>query len=264
MYESIFDEIHKNAEYLGLSLKSNEIAAFISSERMSENDMEAIRKVFKYLQEKKYQTTVDFLLRTSKLPGKEPKTFDNFDFSRIQGKDSPEVTALKELPQLYARKNVGFIGNTGVGKTHLAMAYAREVCKRGMKAYFIKANQLNQRFLKAQRAGKTDSVITSFVKPSCLVIDEVGRCVFNKASTDMFFDIIDRRYEKPCPSTTIFTSNTMPMDWEPYFEKKDSLLCSLDRAFDDASVFIMKGESYRGRKLVTYAVEAKDVTVTLK
>ena len=61
------------------------------------------------------------------------------------------MTALKELPQLYARKNVGFIGNTGVGKTHLAMAYAREVCKRGMKAYFIKANQLNQRFLKAQR-----------------------------------------------------------------------------------------------------------------
>ena len=58
------------------------------------------------------------------------------------------------------------------------------------------------------------------------MIDEVGRCVFNKAGTDMFFDII--------------------------------------RAFDDASVFIMKGESYRGRKLVTYAVEAKDVTVTLK
>ena len=92
MYESIFDEIHKNAEYLGLSLKSNEIAAFISSERMSENDMEAIRKVFKYLQEKKYETTVDFLLRTSKLPGKEPKTFDNFDFSRIQGKDSERAS----------------------------------------------------------------------------------------------------------------------------------------------------------------------------
>jgi hypothetical protein len=54
------------------------------------------------------------------------------------------------------------------------------------------------------------------------------------------------------------------VDFKPYFEKKDSLLCSLDRAFDDASVFIMKGESYRGRKLVTYAVEAKDVTVTLK
>ena len=116
MYESVFDEIQKNAEYLGLSLQSSEIAALISSERMSEDNMEAIRKVFKYLQEKKYQTTVDFLLRTSKLPGKEPKTFDNFDFSRIQGKDSPKVTALKELPQLYARKNVGFIGNTGVGK----------------------------------------------------------------------------------------------------------------------------------------------------
>ena len=131
MYESIFDEIHKNAEYLGLSLKSNEIAAFISSERMSENDMEAIRKVFKYLQEKKYETTVDFLLRTSKLPGKEPKTFDNFDFSRIQGKDSPEVTALKELPQLYARKNVGFIGNTKYGCWENAPRYG--LCSRSLQ-----------------------------------------------------------------------------------------------------------------------------------
>ena len=144
------------------------------------------------------------------------------------------------------------------------MAHVQKVCKRGMKAYFIKANQLNQRFLKAQRVGKTDFVITSSVKPSCLVIDEVGRCVFNKSGTDMFYDIIVRRYEMPGPSTTIFMSNTMPMDWEPYFEKKDSLLCSLGHAFDDASVFIMKGESYRGRKLVTYVVEAKDVTVTLK
>lgn len=36
----------------------------------------------------------------------------------------------------------------------------------------------------------------------------------------------------------------------PPSRKQDSLLCSLDRAFDNASVFIMKGESYRGRKLV--------------
>ena len=56
----------------------------------------------------------------------------------------------------------------------------------------------------------------------------------------------------------------MPMDWSPFFEKQDSLLCSLDRAFDNASVFIMKGESYRGRKLATYAVEAKSVIVTEK
>ena len=264
MYESVFEEIHKNAEYLGIKLSVREIADLVSTEKMSEDNVETVRKVFKHLQEKQYETTVEFLLRTSKLPGKEPKTFANFDFSRIRGKDAPELEALKTLSQLYAGTNIGFIGNTGVGKTHLAMAYARECCKRGMKAYFIKASQLNQRFLTAIRSGKTDSVIKSFVKPTCLVIDEVGRCVFDTQCTDMFFNMIDRRSEKAGPNTTIFTSNTMPMDWGPFFEKKDTLLCSLDRAFDDASVFIMKGESYRGRKLVTYAVEAKDITVTLK
>ena len=34
------------------------------------------------------------------------------------------------------------------------------------------------------------------------------------------------------------------------------LLCALDRVFDKASVFMMRGPSYRGRELDTYSVEA--------
>ena len=84
MYESVFEEIHKNAEYLGIKLSVREIADLVSTEKMSEDNVETVRKVFKHLQEKQYETTVEFLLRTSKLPGKEPNTFANFDFSRIR------------------------------------------------------------------------------------------------------------------------------------------------------------------------------------
>lgn len=62
----------------------------------------------------------------------------------------------------------------------------------------------------------------------------------------------------------VFTSNKTPDTWSEYFMETDSLLCALDRIFDDALVFMMKGESYRGRKLETIAVEAGGTAALIK
>ena len=56
----------------------------------------------------------------------------------------------------------------------------------------------------------------------------------------MFFDVIDRRYNKEGPNTMIFTSNKGPDKWGEFFNEDLSLLCALDRIFDDATVFMIK------------------------
>jgi DNA replication protein DnaC len=110
----------------------------------------------------------------------------------------------------------------------------------------------------ARKSDRTGTVINSLVKPSCLIIDKVGRCNFDKENTRLFFDVVDRRTNKEGPNCMIFTSNKTPNTWREYFEEEDSLLCALDRIFDDAIVFMMKGEGYRGRHLETIALEARD------
>ena len=135
------------------------------------------------------------------------------------------------------------------------MAYGRECCCKGMKAYFLKATELNQKFMDAIKYGREGSAINGLVKPSCLIIDEIGRCVFNRDATRLFFDMVDRRYNKEGPNTMIFTSNVSPDKWGEFFNEDSSLLCALDRIFDDATVFMMKGHSYRGKKLETIAIE---------
>ena len=100
--------------------------------------------------------------------------------------------------------------------------------------------------IKYDRVGR---ITNSLVKPSCLIIDEIGRCTFDKHCTRLFFDIIDRRYAKEGSNTLICTSNLGPDKWGEFFSDDSALLCTLDRIFDDASVFMMKGESYRGRKV---------------
>lgn len=98
--------------------------------------------------------------------------------------------------------------------------------------------------------------MAALVKPSCLIIDEVGRCTFDKPCTDLFFDIVDRRYEKEGPNTMILTSNTSTNNWDEFFTGDDTLLCTLDRLFDRASVFVMKGASFRGAELEIFSVES--------
>ena len=54
--------------------------------------------------------------------------------------------------------------------------------------------------------------------------------------------------------------NKQPNEWAEYFDGNDDLMCSLDRIFDRASIFDIKGESYRGRACTTYAVEAGEAS----
>lgn len=260
MQEFLYEDIVNSAKVLGIDIDVPGLAYFANGNDFSERDVEAVRKTFGFLKDRRIEAVVNTLLKLSRLPLKDPKTFDNFDFSCIHGRDVERLTTLPALSAVYAHKNLAFIGPQGVGKTHLAQAYGRACCEKGLKSYFLKASELNQRFSEARKFGKEGSTINFLVKPSCLIIDEVGRCVFDRENTRLFFDLVDRRYSKEGTNCMIFTSNRNPETWADFFSDDSDLKCSLDRIFDDASVFIIKGDSYRGRKLETIRLEAGGVS----
>ncbi len=114
------------------------------------------------------------------------------------------------MGSIYARRNLESIGPARTGKTHLAMAFGYECCQHGMKTYFIKASELRDKFTNARRLGKEASTLTALARPSCLIIDEVGYCEFDKENTRLFFDMVDRRYNKEGAFNLVFTSNKTP------------------------------------------------------
>jgi hypothetical protein len=50
--------------------------------------------------------------------------------------------------------------------------------------------------------------------------------------------------------------NVAPSSWDEFLVGNETLTCAFDRVFGKASVFVMRGPSYRGRGLDTYSVEA--------
>ena len=256
MTDSIFEKIAASAEVLGIDSYITALPQYAYEQNLSEENLSVLAQTLEHLATLKNQSVVETLLKLSRLPLKAPKSFSNFDFGRIHGKSVEHLKNLPTLSAIHAHKNLAFIGPHGVGKTHLAMAYGRACCEKKLKAYFLKASELNEKFTNARRLDRVGGTVDFLVKPSCLIIDEIGRCVFDKENTRLFFDMIDRRYSKEGNNCMIFTSNMQPDMWKEFFTEDSSLLCALDRIFDDASVFIIKGDSSRGKILETFKLQA--------
>ena len=188
MNETVFEQVESFASILKLDISAEAFAQFTEDQELSENGMEAVRAVFAYLSRKKQQTTIQTLLKMSQLPTKAPRTFENFDFSLLKGKDVERLRLLPSLNAIYSHRNLAFIGPAGTGKTHLAQAFGYACCQHGMKTYFIKVSELRDRFTAARRSGKTDACLNGLVRPSYLIIDEIGHCAFDKENTRLFFD----------------------------------------------------------------------------
>lgn len=128
MTQTVFEKMKTAISVLKLDFTTEEFATFADDQELSEEAIEAVQTVFSYISEKKQQTTVQTLLKLSRLPKKAPKTFENFDFSLLKSRDLDRIRALPSLGAVYSHRNLAFIGPPGTGKTHLAMPAASMEC----------------------------------------------------------------------------------------------------------------------------------------
>ena len=135
MSDSVYELVEQSCQTLRLDLSTLEFAKLAEEYNFTEAQLQAVSRVLEYLRQKKVDTTIHTLLKMSRLPLKDPKTFENFDFSVIKGRDTNRLKNLPSLSAIYAHKNLAFIGPAGTGKTHLAQAFGYECCQRGIKTY---------------------------------------------------------------------------------------------------------------------------------
>lgn len=170
---------------------------------------------------------------------KELKDFD-FDFQPKINKQ--QFLDFESLRFLENNSNIILIGNSGVGKTHLATSIGIAAAKKRVSTYFIKCHDLIDQLKKAYLENRLETRIKHFSKYKLLIIDEIGYLPIGGEEAKMFFQLIDRRYEK---KGTIITSNINLSDWSDIFV--DNMLASaiLDRLVHHSSIVNILGSSYR-------------------
>lgn len=236
-----YQELNKNLKDLKLYQISIKLSEYI--EKINENKIgvaEALLELTNQELEVKNYNATHAMVKVAGFPHlKEVKDFD-FNFQPKINKQ--QFLDFESLRFLENNNNILLIGNSGVGKTHLATAIGIAAAKKRVSTYFIKCHDLISQLKKAHIENRLETRIKHFSKYRLLIIDEIGYLPIGEEEAKMFFQLIDMRYEK---KSTIITSNINLSDWWKIFS--DSLIASaiLDRLVHHSSIVNILGNSYR-------------------
>lgn len=182
------------------------------------------------------------LMKLATLPA--VKTLEQFDFSFASGVPRAQVTELAGLAFVERAENVVFLGPSGVGKSHLAIALAYRAVMACIKTRFITAADLMLQLATAKSQGRLKEYFNrAILGPRLLVVDELGYLPFGRDEADLFFNVVAKRYER---GSMVLTSNLPFAQWGTALADDNTLTAALlDRLLHHAHIVQMSGESYR-------------------
>ena len=151
------------------------------------------------------------------------KGISDFDFEFQPSVNPEEIKDFATLRFLENAENIVFLGPSGVGKTHLATAIGVTAAKKRYSTYFIKCHDLIMQLKKSK----------------------TGDLPIEKDDAKLFFQLIDKRYEK---RSTIITTNINFNSWDDVFFDPVIANAILDRVLHHAHVVNITGKSYRLKK----------------
>ena len=173
------------------------------------------------------------------------KTLSGFDFSFQPSLDRNRVMALAGLDFIDRHEVVHFIGQSGTGKSHSATALGVEAVRAGRSVYFSPLADIIDSLAKAEREGRLRERIRYLCRSSLLIIDEIGYLTVGAGAGNLFFQLINARYEK---GAMILTSNRGFAEWGMVFGDPVVATALLDRLLHHVVVVHIEGASYRLRQ----------------
>jgi DNA replication protein DnaC len=173
---------------------------------------------------------------------RELKPLDQFDWSFNPSVKKKQVLDLATCRFVREKRDVLWLGPPGVGKSFLVQAVGYQAIKAGHAVLYRSVFDVVRDFLHDEALSAEDKVLSKYLKPDLLIIDDMGMKQLPKRSGEYLFEIIMRRYET---RSTMMTSNRPLEDWGKLLGDVPTATAILDRFLHHAEVVQMNGRSYR-------------------
>jgi DNA replication protein DnaC len=181
-------------------------------------------------------------LKTARLTP--PKTVEGFDFSFQPSLERGRILALAQLDFVARAEVVHFLGPPGTGKSHLATALGVAAVRAGRSVYRATLAEIVEALGRAERESRLIERIRFYARPALLIVDEIGYLPITAGGANLFFQLVNARYEK---GAMILTSNRGFAEWGEVFGDAVVATALLDRLLHHAVVVQIEGASYRLR-----------------
>jgi DNA replication protein DnaC len=238
---------HEQLAYLKLSGISEHVEAMLQKAIKAKwSHLQFLSQMIELEANLRQQRAIDRKIKAAKFPM--IKTLEQFAFSWPKQVDELQVRDFFRLQFLKQNANVIFMGGVGLGKSHLATALGHQACLKGHSVLFINAIDAINDLIVAKKSGKLKQQLRKYLKPSLLILDELGYLPIDKLGADLLFQIISGRYEQ---GATIITTNRAYKEWPEIFNNDSTLTSALlDRLLHHAQTVVIEGKSYRMKEKI--------------
>lgn len=115
------------------------------------------------------------------------KTMDQFDFSFNPSINKQQIYDLATCRFIREARDVLWLGPPGVGKSFLVQALGYQAIKSGFLVYYRSVFDVVRDFLQDEAFEGQDKVLSRYLKPDLLIIDDMGMKQLPKRSGEFLF-----------------------------------------------------------------------------
>lgn len=170
------------------------------------------------------------------------KSLESFDFLALPSLNKTLVLDLARGDYLARRENLIAVGNSGTGKTHLALALGLAACQQGQSVLWTTAAGLVNDLIEARDEKRLLRLQRQLLKPVLLIVDELGFVPLSKTGAELLFDVFSQRHER---ASTLVTTNLPFDEWTSVFGSERLTGALLDRLTHHVHILACNGDSYR-------------------
>lgn len=246
--KTLRERISNHLKILRIPCSEEELDEVISqAEKEQLSPLALLERVLDGPANRRRERSIERRIREACFP--EGVTWESFDWQFNHTLDRPFFEELAAGEFVHRGDNLVFLGQSGLGKTHLAVAVGRRLCPLGYRVRYVTSADLLEDLTAAAGDKTLPSRVRHYGRSDLLIIDEFG---FEKLerreypdALSLLFKVVQYRNRR---NSTALVTNIDPKEWADYLGDPPLAMALLDRVVDGAITYRFEGKSYRAHR----------------